>query len=113
MRNITLLFIAAMLGSALGFAQKGTDRDTTQLEDIELRLGDAKRTADTTYIESITGPEWEEIGADASVISRAAFLDMLKSGALQMESLHVTNIRPRVYRRCRCRHGLVYRKGNI
>jgi ketosteroid isomerase-like protein len=64
---------------------------------LEQQFAQALTKGDVDALEKIVDPDWMVIGPDGKVITRSAFFDVVKSGALSHSSMELDETRVRFY----------------
>jgi ketosteroid isomerase-like protein len=94
-----LLFLAvvALGGATMAKETKAPDPTAAELLALEKRFADALVAADVEALMRLTAEEWVVIGPDGNLTTRAAFLDVVKSGALLHSKMDYDEVLARVY----------------
>jgi ketosteroid isomerase-like protein len=99
-RYFATFLVAALLclGETMAMASDANGSDPmTELTQLEKQFGQALIKSDTDALDRLVSDDWIVIGPDGKVIPKAAFVAVLKSGALTHSAMELDQIRVRVY----------------
>jgi ketosteroid isomerase-like protein len=110
--NILALFVCGASASD-GQSASGAQAEQQALRQIESEVSDAYLKGDTEILDRVLADEYTFTPPNGMVISKAAYLAMLQSGAVQYESFKPEGITVRVYGDAAMVMGLMTVKGKV
>ena len=100
-RYLVAFLVAALLcleGDTMTMASDANGPDpTAELLQLEKRFGQAVIKSDVDALDRLVSDDWIVIGPEGKIIPKAAFVAVLKSGALTHSSMDLDETRVRVY----------------
>src|SRR5262245_1700338 len=91
------LLLGGVLAMSAAENHSEVDPEVAKLLALEKAFGDALVKADVTALDGIVAEDWIVIGPDGGVVTRTAFFEVVKSGALKHSTMESSEERVRIY----------------